>query len=643
MSSPELPNWPFLNIDVTNSNVEQDEPMVVINPIDSLNVIIGANDDRTSGTLWAYSSMNGGLAWKDTLLPIPFMWMMNPDATDPSLAFTPNGEALYVNGHQLDQQNDVACFASSTKGSNWQMLSDVFQDSAGITDTESDKYFVTIDQNPASPYFGRIYVTWVELEGGSPYYVRIVSEFSKDNGISWSPRHYLSGLGHYIAPVPVAQPDGTLLISFEDYYLNNEIYVARSTDGGNTFLAPQPVAVFRNLGPLDPPDSTGYPHIFCPPDSGLNVNSFPAIAVDGSGAHPGRAYIVWCGKGTDNEPHVWLITSDNDGTTWSAPRSVDHDSVTSASARFFPWVAVDPTTGNVGIDYYTMWQDTLLLPKPISGGTLMMQAALYMLHSTDGGESFASRRISSAAFDPITQQDMREVDTADLAFFGDYIGIAGRSNTWYPAWTDARSGDDDIYTAIVQPFAPMPVTELGARDTLVNGKRALIVTWQYKPESTFGYPLPAGYQFDVAKDGTRLALQDSNELSFLDTNAQTGNEYEVTVLSGVYHSITDSIPVGDAGVAAAEIAPPSFHFLNSPAMVGSEDVLVLDCPEACKVSLLFFDAIGREIGPAVSDGYSSSHHEIAFLPANAGVRFFALREASASGTKEIYGKLIVEP
>ena len=634
----ESPNWPFPNIDVTNSPSEQDEPMVVINPYDSLNIIIGANDDRSFNTLWAYASTDGGNSWSNTALPIPAeSWMLNSDATDPSLAFATSGEALYVNGHLNLPQNDVACFASSDKGFTWVLRSEAFQDSAASVDTASDKYFVTVDRDPSSPFLGRVYVTWVELEP-YPFYARVVAAFSTDDGVSWSTRRPVSGLGHYIAPVPVTEPDGTLLIAYEDYFPNNQILVARSTDGGNTFGAPEAVSVYTNLGPLFPADSMGQQNIG-PPDSAFNVNSFPAIAVDSSSAHAGRAYLVWCGKASDDLAHLWLSVSDNDGASWSTPRAIEQDSVPNASSRFFPWIAVDPMTGNVGIDYYVTWMDTV--PPKQSTGTLMMQAALYMLHSTDGGGSFASRRISSAIFDPISGDDARTIEGETLWFFGDYIGLAGHSNRWYPAWTDARSGEPDIYTAVVQPFAPMPVTDLAAHDTLINGRHISFVSWQYVPQTTFGYPLGGGYQFAIAKDGIVLVTRDSSKLSFLDTNAQTGNEYEITVLSGKYRSVTDSVANGSSDVSQGVIPAVSIRFANSPARSGVKDDLIMDCPADCRVSLLFYDELGRERIPAMTDRALSTHHEISFFPDNPGVWFYELKISARTGSRELFGKLSV--
>ena len=246
-----------------------------------------------------------------------------------------------------------------------------------------------------------------------------------------------------------------------------------------------------------------------------------------------------------------------------------------------------------------------------------------------------------ASFNPITYQDARHPEGQTVWFFGDYIGLAGKSNTWFPAWCDARSGDAEIYTSIVQPFAPMPVTNLVSHDTTVNGKPATVLTWQYTPETTFGYPLPAGYHFDVAKDGSTLALQGESMLSFIDTNAQQGHEYEVTVRSGSFHSTTDSVLNAKSGVANQILPNSSVRFTNEPAIAGREDNFIVDCGEACSVTLTFYDELGREIGTPTSDGIVAAHHELQFMLEAVGVRFFVLKESSFSGAMEIVGKISV--
>ncbi|HEX5315862.1 MAG TPA: hypothetical protein VFX22_04345, partial [Candidatus Kapabacteria bacterium] len=95
-----IPNWPFPNVDVTNDpNNDQTEPSISINPTDSLNIVIASNDDRNFDRLWVYTSLDGGLTWKNQSLPPGPTWVT--DAFDPSVVFNRYG-VVYVMYGELD-------------------------------------------------------------------------------------------------------------------------------------------------------------------------------------------------------------------------------------------------------------------------------------------------------------------------------------------------------------------------------------------------------------------------------------------------------------------------------------------------------------------------------------------------------------
>jgi subtilisin-like proprotein convertase family protein len=114
--------------------------------------------------------------------------------------------------------------------------------------------------------------------------------------------------------------------------------------------------------------------------------------------YQGRMYIVYTGYDTDpNAPpqNVYLIYSDNNGETWSAPFAFTDDSGESDfsqgdRAKFDPSIAVDPVTGTVVVTYY----DGRFDPDNVSVVNAIQT-------SIDGGESF-----SSANF-------LNELNTAD--------------------------------------------------------------------------------------------------------------------------------------------------------------------------------------------------------------------------------------
>ncbi len=637
MPQPEPHNWLFPNVNVTSSPYfSQNEPAVAINPLDSLNIIIGANDDRIYNQMGVYSTTDGGLTWLNQFLPNSSSW--NDLAYDPSIAFDRFGTAYFLCGRSANDgtpqpQNDVALFQSSDHGQTWQWKSDVFADTVlfGSADTLADKYYLTIDVNPASPYRDRMYAVWVDYGQNDPH-PRIVSSHSSDGGSSWSHRVYLTNPGFFTAPIPAVAPDGTLLVTFTQYWDSTAIWIAHSADGGASFSTPGVFGTYKNLATPTPNDNNGYETLGTDTDL-VMINSFASVAVSAAGPHKGLAYVCWCGKGIDNIPHVWLSMSD-DAKTWSMPKIVDIDLVPNAYSRYFSWIATDPQSGDVGIDYYVS-----------PNGPSSILSDLYMEHSTDGGTTFAARQISSLSSSlSVKEGAPRQPEGHTLWFIGDYINIAGWNNTWHPVWADSRSVTDlDIYTATVQPFAPMPVSNLVARDTMVNDKKATVISWDYTPETTFGYPLLNGYIFLTRKNSGKLDSINSSTMQFVDTSAGLGY-YKVSVLANGLESVRDSVSnlprsvQGGGSTSGVRVA-----ILRQPATVGLPDAITIECERPCSVTLLFYDELGRAIGEPIEDAFLSNKHVLPFTPVSTGVSFYVLRVATSDGVWQKTGRLLAKP
>ncbi len=633
---PEDPLWPFPNINVIHSvpfyTPDQTEPSIAINPLDSLNIIIGANDDRSDTTLYAYATTDGGMSWSNLSLPPEKSFTVY--ATDPSVMFDRGGNPLFGTGHYRDnnQCSDVACYRSTDKGETWGRAGTPYSNTDFGNDTTTDKYYFAVDGSTSSPFKDRIYAVWVEY--ASTPGARIVCSFSDDDGYHWSKRIYLSDLGYFTAPVPATAPDGTLIVTFENYKFGQEsILCVHSTDGGMSFTAPQVISRYSNLGAIEPiGDQNGYQIL----KNDLMVNSFPSIAIDGSGRHSGRTYVTWCGIDAGNRARVFMSTSNDGGKQWSTPRPVDCDSSELVSDKFFPWVAVDPITGDVGIAY----NDSRLDPNNVL-------TDLFMSFSTDGGDSFTSHRISSMSCDPRQGQDIRSAGNLDFRFFGDYLGIAGRAGNWYPTWTDARvPGDLDVYTAAVQPFAPMPVANLIATDTTVNGVTTTLLKWDYKPETTFGFPLPDNYYFSITRDSVLVQTIPANgrTVTVYDTGSSGGHKFGVTVISGSMRSRTAWSDTRKGGVGRGTSFPQrSVLLVRSNQNGGAGCTLLLHGGETAKVSLSIYDEFGRVVAMPLSDEPVSSEQEVQIPLGSAGVRFYVLREESPGNVARVtVGKFIVE-
>jgi hypothetical protein len=102
-------------------------------------------------------------------------------------------------------------------------------------------------------------------------------------------------------------PDGSLWAAWRKTFEGNvrDIVIAHSTDQGRTFSPPTVVS------------RDGWVFDACP-------HRGPSIAFDGRG----RLYIGWYTEGKDEQPRLFMSTSDDQGATFSAPVAL-HNATTS--------------------------------------------------------------------------------------------------------------------------------------------------------------------------------------------------------------------------------------------------------------------------------------------------------------------------
>jgi hypothetical protein len=435
----------FPNIDVTNDPLDdQNEPSLSVNPIDPLAIAIGEVDDRNFDVLWYCATTNGGATWNNDSLPQGYFdggSVAFDNATDPGVVFDQTGTLFFSNVfYQFPApNNEEACYKSTDNGLSWQVPVYVGGDTTGI-ESEADRDYITVDRDSTSPYFGRIYIVWVTIAFPTSI---IVEAHSTDHGASWSLPVTVSSAPItqdtilFQGPIPACGPNGELFIVFEDRdSLSKRILVARSTDGGISFEPQVEVSPYHELGPVVPDNFDGHPEI----KGSVETNSFPSIAVDRSNLHKGQIYVTWCGRDADSSAHVYLSISDDAAQTWTTPDTIEDDTSAIRTDKFLPWIAVDQSSGDVGVTFYDSRNDP--------DSNILVDD--YLTLSTDGGQTFTARRISSVSSDPRVCRDVVTVDGTDLLFFGDYISLDAMDSNWYPAWTDTRSGfDQDIYMSIV--------------------------------------------------------------------------------------------------------------------------------------------------------------------------------------------------
>src|SRR5919206_314385 len=253
-----------------------------------------------------------------------------------------------------------------------------------------------------------------------------------DGGQTWSAPQDILGLNQNeftIGNQIVVLPNGTLVDIFED--LNgsgaqrspNQFHqsVIRSTDHGATWSKVIDISTDGSLAVRDP-------------DTGAFVRSgagLPDIAV----APNGTLYAVWSdGRFSGfNHDDVALSRSTDGGLTWSNPIKVNASPA--GVAAFTPSVDV-ASDGTVAVSYYDFRNNTS------NPSTLPTDA--FAVFSHDGGQTFGGEvRLTKRSF------DLDLAPNAGGKFLGDYVGLSHVGATFVPFFTQTVSSSNptDIFAA----------------------------------------------------------------------------------------------------------------------------------------------------------------------------------------------------
>src|SRR5216683_1484712 len=340
----------FTLVDGTQCYNPQNEQNIVINPTNSQNIVTSANDYRFGFQALIYYSKDGGHKFSDVLLP---GWDSFSGANglfkhvqaggDPVLAFAPDGtlyySALVYNFFANRTPSGVAVASSRDGGATWSTPVMVHYEDANTF--FNDKEWI------AAGAGGDVYVTWTlfKLNNHGHGYIssHIVEAVSHDHGATWSGPITVSDSAHPFdqGSSPAIAPDGTVYVAYEGNQANDvtkdQIVLARSTDGGQTFTNVELGRVYDDIGCYPTNVAQGRARLSF---EQFRVNSLPTLAIDPTTGHLAIAWAddqrnAGCAAGassfsglTNNQ--VKLITSVN-GTTWTAPQII-----TSGADKAYP-------------------------------------------------------------------------------------------------------------------------------------------------------------------------------------------------------------------------------------------------------------------------------------------------------------------
>lgn len=480
------------------------EPAVAQDPNHPGHLIAADNDFRFGdGDCYAAPSLTKGSDWRDSTIPFGFTvgtafgvpreyWQTT---LDPAVAWDTKGNAyvaclavqrgLGVTNNP-DLSSAVYVFRSTgSNGASWNFPGHAAVELSSLTGTFNgvlDKPYMTVDNHSGSPFQDRVYVTWTNFASDGTAY--IFESFSSDYGQTFS-SPILVSLSSTLCtqtfgiPTPLgacnestySQPftgsDGALYVVFANFNNSviapdnrNQILLAKSVDGGNTFSAPVKVTDYYELPDCGTYQSQDFGRACVPEKGNTALSFFRASNYPVGVVNPGNAgqVVVTVGSYINADSNefngcapagfnpstgvnlytgvkmagacsnkIMLSVSTDGGNTFtgaaSDPRQltmVNQAAGQATTDQWFQW-ATFTTTGKVAVSYY----DRQYGSDETTG---------YMDVSVSDSSNLTSFNTVRA-----TTNSMPPPTEFGGLFMGDYSGLSAIDDNAHPIWTDTRN------------------------------------------------------------------------------------------------------------------------------------------------------------------------------------------------------------
>jgi len=448
----------------TNPPLPQNETNVAVS-LSNPNIAVAGSNDYVSGGVTVMYTSDGGKKWGTIRVNPQFAG--NRDycsGGDPWFAYSLRDKAFYfvqLCFFRANAVSEVQLYKSIDNGHTWTpgLQSGLVASNWNYTTKTLDPSIfhdnnqVTVDNNPTSPHYGRVYVTHVKfhiLSNGSSDYCPVQLDYT-DNVPTFNPRLTVfqhtnvvpdnpTGKGLGLSANQWARPqvetNGTLDIAYalEDCNsgLDTHFMMQKSADGGATFLA-SPVQIDHTGDYADNPDLGDVlpPTTFRAPDS----TGFWFNAATGK---LGFDYQNNRDRATSGA-NISFEQSSDGGLTWSPMLyiSVTPGGLPAPNDQFFPSL-----TSLADGRWVAIWYDRRNDPSNTKIET-------FQSISKDGIH-WPNQDISTTSWDP----NLSFFKSG--AFIGDYIGVSASTTHIYPTWADGRTtqivttgiGNTDIFTNV---------------------------------------------------------------------------------------------------------------------------------------------------------------------------------------------------
>ncbi len=417
-----------------------------------------------------------------------------------------------------------------------------------------DKELMTVDNNLASPYYGRLYVQWTDFSAGGLW-----STASDNAGITWTTPVRISDPGADVQGVwPVVAPNGDVYAAWVRDRSSGpiDIEVTRSTNGGVSFsrvtnpitdkAIPRDSAATSACGRVALRGNIRYlpsPQIVVGPDGALHV----VYSYDPDGLNTGDVVDVFYRRSTDS------------GATWGPEVRLNDDATT--YDQFYPTVSVG--AGNI---VSAAWYDRREDPNNL-------EFKYYHRFSYDGGVTWEPSEPVSDVASPIYLDP-----NLATCYHGDYDTHIQTSTHAVPQWSDDRNlqgghNDPDVFAdiiAISTDFLLVSQPDMVAVCAPDNAEVAIDVL-QFsgftEPVTLATGSLPAGLfaEFSV----NPVSPPGASDLTFSGTGGVIPGSYDIGVTgtsnpSAIVHDAEITLEIFNAVAGQPALVDPANGALNQP-------------------------------------------------------------------------------
>ena len=295
------------------------------------------------------------------------------------------------------------------------------------TNSQDDRESGWADNNPSSPFYGRMYVSWNDFNvGGGALFLR----YSTDNGVTWTNARQITTGTPFIRDVQIT---GDLATG--DVYIagmnenggglttrNNLMF--RSTDGGNTWTNTYTGPTFNGPGR----GASGY---------FATMYNNPAYWRHMGWGEPAAlnnvVHYVYASRNTatGDAGNVFYIRSTDRGVTFSAPFQLNSNT-DPTKAQWQPNISVS-STGSLLAVWYDERERTAASCQPSSPNTPCYR--MWARRSTDNGATWLA---DDAFSDVVTPLPLQPDPGIQATYAGDYDYASSSSNQHLHAWVDGR-------------------------------------------------------------------------------------------------------------------------------------------------------------------------------------------------------------